>query len=53
MKQYIIFRLLENEIKQKMAERNDYQAYYYRPVAAKYHRVSREAADYLETIKGE
>lgn len=36
-----------------MAERNDYQAYYYRPVAAKYHRVSREAADYLETIKGE
>jgi len=36
-----------------MAERNDYQAYYYRPVIAKYHRVSKEAADYLESIRGD
>ncbi|XP_056630355.1 NADH dehydrogenase [ubiquinone] 1 beta subcomplex subunit 5, mitochondrial [Diorhabda carinulata] len=46
-------RALEAKIKQKMAERNDYQAYYYRPIAAKYHRITREAADYLETIRGE
>ncbi|CAG9838063.1 unnamed protein product [Diabrotica balteata] len=46
-------RKLEKEVKHKMAERNDYQAYYYRPVAAKYHRITRETADYLETIRGE
>ncbi|CAH1173878.1 unnamed protein product [Phaedon cochleariae] len=46
-------RKLEKQIKQKMAERNDYQAYYYRPVAAKYHRISREAADQLESIRGD
>lgn len=36
-----------------MAERHDYQAYYYRPVLAKYHRVSKEAYDYVESIRGE
>ncbi|CAG9859219.1 unnamed protein product [Phyllotreta striolata] len=46
-------RLLESEIKKRMSEKLDYQAYYYRPVLAKYHRVSREAADYLESIRGE
>jgi len=46
-------RKLEKQIKAKMAERNDYQAYYYRPVLAKYHRISREAADYLENIRGD
>ncbi|KAJ8921621.1 hypothetical protein NQ315_010530 [Exocentrus adspersus] len=46
-------RKLTKEVKRKIAERNDYQAYFYRPVLAKYHRVSREAADYLETIRGD
>ncbi|CAH0552863.1 unnamed protein product [Brassicogethes aeneus] len=46
-------RELEDQIKKKMSERNDYQAYYYRPVLAKYYRISREAADYLETIRGD
>ena len=49
----IHFRKLENEIRAKMAERNDYQAYYYRPAIAKYHRISKEAADYLESIRGD
>ncbi|VEN45752.1 unnamed protein product [Callosobruchus maculatus] len=49
----IKLRKLEQQIKQKMGERQDYQAYYYRPILAKYHRVSREAADYLETIRGD
>ncbi|CAH2006614.1 unnamed protein product [Acanthoscelides obtectus] len=49
----IKLRRLEKRIKEKMGERQDYQAYYYRPVLAKYHRISREAADYLETIRGE
>lgn len=46
-------RKLEKEIKAKMAERNDYQAYYYRPAIAKYHRISREAAEYLESLRGD
>lgn len=46
-------RLLEKKIKEKMAERLDYQAYYYRPVMAKYHRISREAYDYLQSIRGD
>lgn len=36
-----------------MAERRDYQGYYARPVDAKYHRVSKEAADYLESLRGD
>lgn len=46
-------RGLEKQVRAKMAERNDYQAYYYRPAIAKYHRVSKEAADYLESIRGD
>lgn len=46
-------RKLERQIKDKMADRQDYQAYYYRPASAKYHRVSKEAADYLESIRGD
>ncbi|XP_055376881.1 NADH dehydrogenase [ubiquinone] 1 beta subcomplex subunit 5, mitochondrial [Condylostylus longicornis] len=46
-------RKLEAQIKEKMASRNDYQAYYYRPAIAKYHRISKEAADYLESIRGD
>jgi len=47
-----LIRKLENDIRQKMAESNDYQAYYYRPVLAKYWRVSKEAADELEALRG-
>lgn len=50
---FFSFRALEQKVNAKMAERSDYQAYYYRPVIAKYHRVSKEAADYLETIRGD
>lgn len=44
---------LEAEIRLKMSERNDYQAYYYRPTVAKYHRISKEAADELEALRGD
>lgn len=46
-------RRLEKQIKDKMAERNDYQAWYYRPGIAKYHRVAKQAADDLEALEGE
>ncbi|KAH8297692.1 hypothetical protein KR054_005677 [Drosophila jambulina] len=46
-------RLLEDKVRRKMSERNDYQAYYYRPSVAKYHRVSKEAADELEALRGD
>ncbi|KAF5277432.1 hypothetical protein FQA39_LY06245 [Lamprigera yunnana] len=48
-----IMRQLENEIKVKMHDRQDYQAYYYRPVMSKYHRISREVADKLEATSGD
>lgn len=46
-------RKLEKEIKAQMAERHDYQAYYYRPSVAKYHRVAKEVADELEALSGD
>lgn len=46
-------RKLEREIKNKMAERHDYQAYYYRPAVAKYHRVAKEVADELDALAGD
>uniref|UniRef100_A0A1A9W4Q0 NADH dehydrogenase [ubiquinone] 1 beta subcomplex subunit 5, mitochondrial n=1 Tax=Glossina brevipalpis TaxID=37001 RepID=A0A1A9W4Q0_9MUSC len=46
-------RLLENKIRAKMSERNDYQAYYYRPIIAKYHRISKKAAEDLEELRGD
>ncbi|XP_050348128.1 NADH dehydrogenase [ubiquinone] 1 beta subcomplex subunit 5, mitochondrial [Nymphalis io] len=36
---------LEKEIRRKMAERQDYQAYYYRPMVNKYHRINKETGD--------
>lgn len=45
-------RELEKQIRAKMAERKDYQAYYYRPAIAKYHRVAKEVADELEALQG-
>lgn len=46
-------RKLERDIKEKMSERNDFQAYYYRPALAKYHRVAKKASVDLETIEGD
>lgn len=49
----MFYRILEEQIRDKMAERNDYQAYYYRPVIAKYHRISKEAADKVDDRYGD
>ncbi|XP_022911990.1 NADH dehydrogenase [ubiquinone] 1 beta subcomplex subunit 5, mitochondrial-like [Onthophagus taurus] len=46
-------RKLEKDVETFISQRNDYQAYYYRPVLAKYHRISKEAADYLESLSGD
>lgn len=46
-------RKLEEQIRAKMSERNDYKSYYYRPAIAKYHRISKESADTLAEIRGE
>lgn len=32
-------------VKNKMAERHDYQAYYYRPITAKYFRETRDITE--------
>lgn len=47
-----LLRLLYRDVKKKMEERKDYQAYYYRPVTSKYLKVSKEAADFLEGVWG-
>lgn len=49
----IALRKLELQVRAKMAERHDYQSYYYRPASAKYARISKEQADYLESIRGD
>ena len=46
-------RKLEKEIREKMAQRNDIQAYYYRPGIAKYHRQAKEMADELKEMQGD
>ncbi|XP_052862923.1 NADH dehydrogenase [ubiquinone] 1 beta subcomplex subunit 5, mitochondrial [Anopheles cruzii] len=46
-------RALEKAVRAKMAERHDYQSYYYRPAIGKYHRVAKEAADELEALRGD
>lgn len=48
----IQLRKLHKKIKNLMQERQDYQAYYYRPVTTKYLKVSKEAADFLQTVFG-
>lgn len=47
------FRALEQKVKQKMRERQDYQAYYYQPVKGKYHRISKESADEVKSLMGD
>uniref|UniRef100_A0A1B6GPS2 NADH dehydrogenase [ubiquinone] 1 beta subcomplex subunit 5, mitochondrial n=1 Tax=Cuerna arida TaxID=1464854 RepID=A0A1B6GPS2_9HEMI len=46
-------RLVAKAIKEKMAERHDYQAYYYRPVTAKYFRETRAITERTKEIMGE
>uniref|UniRef100_A0A2M4ACR1 NADH dehydrogenase [ubiquinone] 1 beta subcomplex subunit 5, mitochondrial n=1 Tax=Anopheles triannulatus TaxID=58253 RepID=A0A2M4ACR1_9DIPT len=48
-----MIRALEKQVREKMAERNDYQSYYYRPAVGKYHRVAKEAAEELEALRGD
>lgn len=50
---YLNFRGLERKVRDMMADRHDYQAYYFRPYDGKYARISKEAADYLESIRGD
>lgn len=50
---WFYFRKLEKEIANKMAERNDYQVYYYRPVMGKYLRVSKEVTDDYKRKEGD
>lgn len=46
-------RRLEKQIRDKMAERNDIQSYYYRPGIAKYHRQAKEQGEYIKSIEGD
>uniref|UniRef100_A0A1L8DZQ8 NADH dehydrogenase [ubiquinone] 1 beta subcomplex subunit 5, mitochondrial n=3 Tax=Nyssomyia neivai TaxID=330878 RepID=A0A1L8DZQ8_9DIPT len=45
-------RAVEAKVKDLMRERSDYQAYYYRAVIAKYHRVAKKTAKDLEEVYG-
>lgn len=45
--QRIKLRALEKEIIKKMAERQDYQAYYYKPMVNKYLRMNKRTGDEL------
>lgn len=46
-KQKIKLRKLEAEIVKKMAERADYQAYYYKPLVNKYLRINKKTGEEL------
>lgn len=46
-------RLLEQDIKAKMGKYQDYQAYYYTPVTAKYQRWTKEIAEDMEKRMGD
>ncbi|CAH2043982.1 unnamed protein product, partial [Iphiclides podalirius] len=46
-------RALEKEILKKMAERQDYQAYYYRPMVNKYLRINKKVGDELYNRVGD
>lgn len=52
-KERMMLRGIENAVRDKMAERNDYQAYYYKPVIGKYHRVSKQEVEDMHTISGD
>lgn len=46
-------RILDQKVKDLMYQRNDYEAYYYRPVTAKYVRLSRDQAQNLLNVIGD
>lgn len=47
----IQLRLLHQRVKDLILERHDHQAYYYRPMTAKFVRSARDTAEYvLDTI---
>jgi len=46
-------RQIESRVKDLMAQRNDYQAYYYKPGVAKYHRIHKEESDKLDELYGD
>lgn len=46
-------RQLETDVKAKMAERNDYKSYYYKPTTAKYHHECRAVADHINKLRGD
>lgn len=52
-KERMMLRGIENDIKRKMGSRKDYQSYYYKPAMGKYHRISKEQVEYLESIGGD
>ncbi|XP_050521889.1 NADH dehydrogenase [ubiquinone] 1 beta subcomplex subunit 5, mitochondrial [Daktulosphaira vitifoliae] len=45
-------RMLTKEIEKKMKERSDYKSFYYRPISANLHRVSKESMDRSEEAAG-
>ncbi|KAK9505932.1 hypothetical protein O3M35_009888 [Rhynocoris fuscipes] len=45
-------RMLEKRVKDLMAERNDYDAYYHMPMSAKYVRIQKQDADTLADVGG-
>lgn len=48
-----MLRAIENEVKDKMGTRKDYQAYYYKPAMGKYHRISKEQVEFMNKIQGD
>lgn len=52
-KERMMLRKIENEVKDKMAQRNDYQSYYYKPAIGKYHRISKEQVEFKDSLTGE
>ncbi|KAG4077420.1 hypothetical protein HA402_002847 [Bradysia odoriphaga] len=51
-KERMMLRKIEEEIKDKMALRHDYQSYYYKPAIGKYHRISKEQKEKMDEIEG-
>lgn len=46
-------REIESRVKELIGNRRDYQAYYYKGVTAKYHRIAHQTAKELESIYGD
>ncbi len=52
-KERMMLRRIENEVKDKMGTRKDYQSVYYKPAIGKYHRVSKEQKEYKDMLSGD